>query len=116
MNAKGEHLKPFHFKQGNHGKLPGTRNRITREVKEILEEVFDKHGGVPALLKWAETHETEFYTNLWSKLIPRDLNLTIGMDQRLLDAIEETRDRVLALNGNGVEAVRIIDTQAAEVK
>lgn len=69
------------------GRPKGLENRVTREVKAIIEEVFDGLGGAPAMLKWAQQKRnlSLFYTHIWTKIIPKNINVTgsIGLEQLL---------------------------------
>lgn len=56
------------------GRAPGTPNKRTIAVKTALEEAFVKLGGVPALIRWAQTEPAEFY-RLWGKMLPRDIQV-----------------------------------------
>jgi hypothetical protein len=60
------------FKSG--GRAAGVRNKTTIEVKAALEEAFEKRGGVPALMAWADGSPDEFY-KLWAKLLPKDIQV-----------------------------------------
>lgn len=51
------------------GRQKGTPNKSTAVAKQALELAFDGIGGVPALIKWAEKNQTEFY-KLFTKLLP----------------------------------------------
>lgn len=63
--------------RGNAGKgrPKGARNKSTASVKAALAEAFEKRGGVPSLLTWAESEPTEFY-RLWSKMIPAEVEMS----------------------------------------
>lgn len=51
------------------GRKKGVPNKTTRQVKESLQEVFDRLGGADGLMSWAESEPTEFY-KMWVKLLP----------------------------------------------
>lgn len=57
--------------RGNAGKgRPlGSPNKATASVKAVLEEAFEKMGGVSSLVTWAKNEPTEFY-KLYAKLLP----------------------------------------------
>lgn len=59
---------------GNRGKgrKKGVPNKATASVKQAIIDAFEQHGGVPALVKWAKSNETEFY-KLWSRLAPTEI-------------------------------------------
>jgi len=68
------------------GRKAGTPNVATRSVKEAISEAFEKRGGVPALTKWAEQNETEFY-KLWGRLIPVDVKHEGGMSFTIVTGV-----------------------------
>lgn len=57
------------------GRPKGAVNKTTADVRTALEEAFEKRGGVPALVQWAEASPDEFY-KLWGKLLPKDVTLS----------------------------------------
>lgn len=61
--------------RGNAGKgrPKGSLNKTTASVKAALCEAFEKRGGVPALLRWANDEPSEFY-RLWGRLIPVEVS------------------------------------------
>lgn len=66
------------------GRPKGSTNKSTATIKAAFLEAFQARGGVPALLKWAEGNETDFY-RLASKLIPTEISgsLTINHEEAL---------------------------------
>ena len=60
--------------RGNAGKgrPKGSVNKTTASVKQALVEAFQNRGGVPALVRWANANETEFY-KLWGRLVPHEV-------------------------------------------
>jgi len=76
---------------GGPGRPKGTPNRMTLEVKALIEQAFDQMGGLGSLTAWAETNPTAFYTGLWGKLLPKDLNVTgtVRIDQILAGSWDE---------------------------
>ena len=70
------------FKKGeprlpNAGRKKGTPNKSTVLVKSVLAEAFEGIGGVPALIKWAEDNQTEFY-KLFVKLLPVQVDANVA--------------------------------------
>ncbi|MEA5114982.1 MAG: hypothetical protein VB050_13240 [Geobacteraceae bacterium] len=53
------------------GRQAGTPNKTTANIKAVLEEAFERLGGVDFLHTWASENPGEFL-KIWSKLIPRD--------------------------------------------
>ena len=51
------------------GRPKGSPNKSTASVKAALEEAFERRGGVPALIAWANEEPAEFY-KLWGKMLP----------------------------------------------
>lgn len=75
------------------GRPPGTKNKTTRTLKMVIEKTFDKLGGTQGLVKWAEEsaqNRAAFYTIIWPKLIPKNIdlqaNITHDIAERLLQA------------------------------
>lgn len=58
------------------GRVAGTPNKFTANVKQAFVEAFEKLGGVDALVTWGKRNPTEFY-RLVSKIIPIDMNVGI---------------------------------------
>lgn len=52
------------------GRPRGSENKVTSDVREILNEVFQELGGTKAMIEWAKNREDDFRLKLWSKLIP----------------------------------------------
>jgi len=67
-----ENSKPKRKKTG--GRQAGTPNKTTQNVKLVLDEAFERLGGVDFLSEWARENPGEFL-KIWSKLIPRDLTV-----------------------------------------
>lgn len=55
------------------GRKKGVPNKVTASVKTALTEAFEKRGGVPALMRWANEDPTEFY-KLWGRMLPQELH------------------------------------------
>jgi hypothetical protein len=51
------------------GRPPGSVNKIGKQAKENIIEVFNQLGGVEAMTKWARRNKGEFY-RLYARLIP----------------------------------------------
>lgn len=73
-------------KRPNAGRKSGVGNKTTQSVKEAITLAFEKRGGVPALTKWAEKNETEFY-KLWGRLIPVDVKHEGGMSFTIVTGV-----------------------------
>lgn len=54
------------------GRPKGSVNKTTASVKQALTDAFEQKGGIPSLVTWAQTNETEFY-KLWGRLVPHEV-------------------------------------------
>lgn len=61
------------------GRKPGTRNKLSTDTKQIIMEVAEELGGIPAMLAWAKKNRTAFYVHLFAKLIPKQIDGEIGV-------------------------------------
>ena len=86
------------------GRTPGIPNRLTREVKEILEQAFEGIGGVEAFVKWGSQKKNrgEFY-KLWVKILPKDMKITgdFGLGQLFEMMADKAKQVGAPTNGNG---------------
>jgi hypothetical protein len=76
------------------GRPKGARNKLTRDIREMIRAALDKAGGVAYLVKQAELNPAAFMS-LLGKIIPQQIDATI---KRKLP--EMTRDELLALLGS----------------
>jgi hypothetical protein len=83
------------------GRPKGIPNKVTRQAKEAIALVFDALGGVDGLLKWAQTDPDNlkvFYTALYTKLVPLEVQGTHDVSYHNDEAqreAEERADRVI---------------------
>jgi hypothetical protein len=81
-----------------HPKAKGTPNKNTVMIAEAMQYAFRGIGGAPALTEWARAHRTEFYA-MYAKMLPNqtkiDLNITVGLSERLERAKGRLGDHVL---------------------
>ena len=89
-DAKG-HFVPGTGRQG--GRLKGTPNKSTLEIKQAIEQVFNDMGGAEALLRWAQENQTIFYTAIWAKLLPASLKVEATVTD-FSQILEKARGRV----------------------
>jgi hypothetical protein len=66
------------FEKGNSGKPKGAKNKITKTVKEVVFDVFEKLqiDRKANLLTWGKDNPTEFY-KIAAKLIPTDVKAEV---------------------------------------
>jgi hypothetical protein len=77
-NASAKALVPYQFKKGNPGRPPGIPNKLTRQAKEHINNVFQAMGGEEAMLKWAtkdDAHRTMFYVSIYPRLLPLKMSV-----------------------------------------
>lgn len=107
--------------KGGPGRGKGTPNKISGQAKENIAAVFDALDGIDGMVTWAKSHKDEFYTNIYTKLIPVHIQGQVNAqvndgDGRLLaSAMVDALARVIAARQGGGEGVGvIIDNVAAE--
>ena len=66
MNPQG------HRKSLRNGRKPGSPNKITRELREMILHALDKAGGVAYLVEQAHANPAAFMT-LLAKTMPKDV-------------------------------------------
>src|SRR3954469_11415101 len=57
------------------GRKPGTPNKFTTEARTVFTEVFERLGGVDAMLRWAQESPQNlyaFYVKIYPKLLPNN--------------------------------------------
>ncbi|MBO3274098.1 hypothetical protein [Pseudomonas schmalbachii] len=64
------------------GRLKGTPNKATKEVKDALAEAFEKLGGVSALVRWGKEEPGEFY-KLWARMLPHEIRHGVPQEDSL---------------------------------
>lgn len=69
------------------GRVAGTPNKTTIEVKEALEFAFDEIGGKEKFAEWARSKPELFYA-LWVKLLPKDIKVTGNMSHDINQVAE----------------------------
>lgn len=63
------------------GRLPGSPNKLTSEVRDAILKVADDLGGPERLLSWAQEapeNERTFWASIYPKLLPRDMNIGVS--------------------------------------
>lgn len=78
------------------GRKKGTPNRRTADglsVRAAIEAAFDNLGGVDALVTWAKGAPDAFYTKLWAKLLPTQVDVTGGVRVEVAEEVVDAPDR-----------------------
>ena len=96
MTITSSAFKKGQAKPAGSGRKKGTLNKTDQAVKDIITETFDRLGGIPALLQWAQENPEAFYTRVWGKLIPTNLQAEINVND-FTPLLEKARARVLEL-------------------
>ena len=71
------------FKKGEGGRKPGAQNKLTKAVKDAVQEAFDEVGGTEYLKTVArEDHKT--FCALLGKVIPTQVNAELKGDVQVV--------------------------------
>ena len=62
-------------KREGSGRKPGSSNKVSKQVKDNVLEVFDNIGGIEHMTNWAREYPTEFY-KFYVKLMPTQSEIT----------------------------------------
>lgn len=65
------------------GRPKGSPNRVTKEASLAVMAVFEKMGGVDAMVKWAQDHQDWFYIHIFGKLIKNTPNIQAMFAERM---------------------------------
>lgn len=84
-------------KPPNSGRKKGTSNKVTKNIKENFEAVFEKLGGVKGFCDWAKknAHTQGAFYSMYSKMLPS--NVTVDGD---LKVVYQVSDKFLPKTGN----------------
>jgi hypothetical protein len=83
------------------GRPKGSTNKLQTQAKEAIALVFDKLGGVDALLAWTQKDDDNlkiFYTAIYPKLVPLQVNSNVDFVDRT-ESVRRAREEVRALFG-----------------
>jgi hypothetical protein len=77
---------------------------VTAQAKDNILEVFVGLGGVPAMIKWARKNQGDFYTKLYGRLIPKDVQHSAsGGLEEMLAKLAEQRSSQDTVDGDYTE-------------
>jgi len=65
------------FKRGNPGRPKGAKDKVSKNIKDNFEAVFEKLGGVEGFFDWADQNSRNkgtFY-QMYSKMLPSNVNV-----------------------------------------
>lgn len=59
------------------GRKKGSKNRVGKNAKESVEEIFKELGGIEGAVKHFKKKENrnDFYCKVWPKILPKDVKL-----------------------------------------
>lgn len=86
------HGNPENLTNAGKGRKKGVPNKTTVAAKEAIALVFDKLGGVERMVAWAkedEKNEAAFWTTIYPKLIPLDVNAKLGFDDGMAEWLSQ---------------------------
>lgn len=75
------------------GRQKGTPNKATVSVKQAILLAADGIGGHEALMEWGRSNPTEFWTRVYTRLLPTEISGPDGSAIRavvLLPALDQT--------------------------
>lgn len=104
---KTQDLPPAFVEAIGKGRPRGIQNRLTRTMKEAIEQAFDKAGGVDYLVKLAHgtSSDRQAFAALIGRLLPMQVNSNI--DQRI-------RVELPWLAARGIGKVQAIEAEALQ--
>jgi len=75
--------------------------QLTKDAKAVIQRAFEDLGGVERLVEWANNPANlgSFYTQIWSKIIPRDVKTEVtGKDGKAiqLELLQNINVRLLS--------------------
>ena len=77
------------------GRKAGTPNKIHSKARDNIMNVFSMLGGIPAMLEWAKEHPTDFYTKIYTRLLPVEMKSRVYIPPEPEKTVEES-DREVA--------------------
>jgi len=82
------------------GRPKGVPNKVTRDMREIVREAFERAGGVDYLVTQADVNPKAFMAIL-AKLLPNTVEVDPTDGVRVAERMREARERMRAERGSG---------------
>lgn len=60
------------------GRPKGSKNKVTAATEQNIIKTFESLGGVKQMVAWARENQTEFYTKVYVKLVPKDIKAEVS--------------------------------------
>lgn len=96
------------------GRTVAQPRKTSINARESLADVFERMGGVNGLYRWARKNPSQFYLQLWPRLIPKDMTLTPGAGlEEMLERLAGAPLRQPGDNARVIEA-SVIEPESAE--
>lgn len=78
------------------GRVKGTPNKLSMNIKEAFDYAFESIGGSQRLAEWAKDNTTDFY-KIFSKMLPTNstANVSIVSHEDRLEQIKEIERKAL---------------------
>lgn len=74
---------------------------VGRYHREAISTAFEMIGGIPALADWAENNKTDFYTKLYPRVIPKEVE--IGASQGVEDLLRQLDAKTIDVTPHELE-------------
>lgn len=85
------------------GRRPGSRNKVTGDIRQAVVEAANSGDGFHAWLVWLKTEHPKEFTVLLKACLPKEIKLNVQNTVELVRQMEE-RERKLQLVEGGEEA------------
>lgn len=69
-------------KPAGSGRQRGTKNKVTKDIVETFDKVFDKLGGIDGFAKWAgkTDHNRGIFYRMYARRLPNQIDAKLGGD------------------------------------
>ena len=78
------------------GRKPGSLNKVTADMRQVVVEAFEELGGKSYLIKIGE-ERPELFIRLLATIMPKDINLNHNMADLLLEQLKERERNVIPI-------------------
>lgn len=92
------------------GRPKGLPNKITGEAKQMIALAFEGMGGLKKLIAWGEKNPSLFYTQVYTKLIPLQVQGKLDIKTEDNGSAVAALERIIL----GIRAARLTDSRLAE--
>ena len=110
-----EPLPPRPKREKTGGRLPGSKNRFSKDIRETIHQAFWKAGGRDYLVRVAHKRP-DVFAQLLGKTIPTETKVSLLASYQGIPVQVEDRDGLLPLHGPDVASGAVIDAIAHAVQ